>query len=415
VSVRTSEERVAEAGAGPVDPWGRWMVPNYAPAPVTLVSGSGAWVKDDRGREHLDFLSGIAVTSLGHCHPTVSAALVAQAGQLWHVSNLFRNALAPEVAERVDWMVGEGRGAGGKVFFANSGAEANECAIKLARRAAGPGRHVVVAALGSFHGRTLATLAATGQPAKHQKFLPLPPGFRHVPFGDASLLAGALGPDVGAVLLEPIQGEGGVVVPPEGYLRDVRMACDEAGVLLIVDEVQSGMARTGRWLGVHHDGVRPDIVTMAKALANGLPTGACWASEEVASAFEPGDHGSTFGGQPLAMAAAKATIDAMVAMDAPARAAEAGARLQAAVGSLAGVAAVRGRGLLLGCVLEGELAGKASAVARAALEEGLLLNALLPDVLRLAPPLVISDDELEEGTRRLARSIERVVAAEVRA
>jgi acetylornithine/N-succinyldiaminopimelate aminotransferase len=408
---RPSARLFASEASGGADAWERWMVPNYAPARVTFVSGSGAWLRDDQGRDYLDFLSGIAVVSLGHCHPTVTDALVGQARELWHVSNLFRNRLAPSVAERIDWIVGGGERAGGKVFFANSGAEANECAIKLARRSAGPGRHVVISALGSFHGRTLATLAATGQPAKHQKFLPLPPGFRHVPYGDIDALSDQLGPDVAAVLLEPIEGEGGVVVPPEGYLREVRAACDEAGVLLIVDEVQTGMARTGRWLGSHHDGVKPDIVTMAKALANGMPTGACWARDDVASAFVPGDHGATFGGQPLAMAAARATIDVMIEMDAPRRAAEAGERLRGAVAKLPGVEGVRGRGLLLGCVLGEALAGKAADVVRAALDHGLVVNAPLSDVIRLAPPLVTSDDELDEGVGRLSLAIAEVVEA----
>ena len=248
-------------------------MPTYAPADVTFVRGSGTELWDSHGKRYLDFLCGLAVTSLGHAHPAVAAAVSAQADTLLHVSNLFRNDVAPEVAATLDELIG----GGGAVFFCNSGAEANECAIKLARLAGGPGRHVVVSAFGSFHGRTLATLHATGQPAKHEKFQPLPEGFRHVAFGDVGDLERVLDPSVTAVLLEVVQGEGGVNVLPPGYLAEVRTLCDERGLLLIVDEVQTGLGRTGKWFGFQHEGVLPDIVTLAKALGNGVPVGACWA------------------------------------------------------------------------------------------------------------------------------------------
>ena len=386
---------------------GSYLMATYAPRPVRFVSGEGTWLVDDAGRRYLDFLSGIAVTSLGHAHPAVAAALCAQAGRLLHVSNYFANEHAEVVAGLLDQLVGDGEPAGGKVFFANSGAEANECALKLARRHGGHGRHGVVSAYGSFHGRTLATLAATGQPSKHEPFAPMPDGFRHVEYGSMAALEAAADPtQVSAVLVEVIQGEAGVVVPPEGWLTKVRALCDERGLLLVVDEVQTGLGRTGRWFAFQHEGVRPDIVTMAKALGNGVPVGACWAQAEVAESFVPGDHGSTFGGQPLALSAARATLETMVALDAPALAVARGARLRAALEGLDRVRSVRGAGLLLAAVLEDGL--DAGAVYRAALGEGLVVNAPAPGVLRFAPPLTVREEECDEAVARLARALEAV-------
>jgi acetylornithine/N-succinyldiaminopimelate aminotransferase len=325
----------------------------------------------------------------------VAAALHDQASTLLHVSNLFGTEPGLEVARTLDHLVGDGEPAGGQVFFCNSGAEANECAIKLARRAGGLGRHVVVSAYGSFHGRTLATLHATGQPAKHEPFQPLPEGFRHVAWDDLDALAAALDPSVAAVLLEPVQGEGGVNPASCDYFQGVRHLCDERGVLLVVDEVQTGLGRTGRWFGFQHLGVRPDVVTMAKALGNGVPIGACWARAEVASAFEPGDHATTFGGQPLATAAARAVLTVMQAEDVPARAARAGARFRERLEGLPGVAGVRGLGLLLAVELSGR---HAPDVNRALLDAGVVANAVTPTALRLAPSLLISDDEIDEAT-----------------
>lgn len=368
----------------------------YAPADVVFSHGDGSVLYDTNGKRYLDFLCGIAVTSLGHAEPHVARAICTQSRRLLHVSNLFRNELAEPLAERLDRLVGDGQPAGGRVFFCNSGAEANECAIKLARRAGGHGRHVVVSALGSFHGRTLATLHATGQTEKHRAFQPLPEGFEHVAYGDAGALDAALDPDrVAALLLESIEGEIGVVPAPAGYLRAARRLCDERGILLLLDEVQTGLGRTGRWFGFHHHGIRPDVVTVAKALGNGMPIGACWAKAAVAAAFEPGDHGSTFGGQPLACAAATATIDRMVELDAPRLAAAAGSKLAEGLRRLPGVASVRGAGLLLGCVLETHLF--APAVAARSLASGLVVNAPAPGVVRLAPPLTVSDEEIDEA------------------
>src|SRR3954469_2346779 len=275
-------------------------MPTYPAPPVTFVRGEGSKLWDDEGREYLDFLSGLAVTSLGHAHPAVADALDHQARTLLHVSNLYGTTIGPEVAATLDRLVGDGQPAGGQVFFCNSGAEANECAIKLARKWGGRGKYAVVSAYNSFHGRTLATLHATGQPAKHEIFQPLPEGFRHVAWEDLDALEAAIDPSVTAVLLEPVQGEGGVQQATPEYFQGVRKICDERGLLFMVDEVQTGLGRTGAWFGFQHLAVEPDVVTMAKALGNGVPIGACWAKAEVAEAFKPGDHATTFGGQPLA-------------------------------------------------------------------------------------------------------------------
>ena len=394
-------------GGAPVDPA---LMGTYAPAPVRFVSGSGATLVDDRGRRYLDFLAGIAVVSLGHAHPAVADAIARQAHKLAHVSNLFHNELAEPLAERLDSLIGDGRPAGGQVFFANSGAEANECALKLARRSGGPGRYTVVSAYGSFHGRTLATLAATGQPHKHEPFQPLPEGFRHVAYGDLEALESAADPTVvAAVLLEVIQGEAGVVVPPKGYLTEVRRLCDERGILLMLDEVQTGLGRTGRWFAFQHEGVRPDVVTVAKALGNGMPIGACWATADVAAAFRPGDHGGTFGGQPLACAAALATLAGLVDLDAPALARSTGAHLAGGLSLLPGVKAVRGYGLLLGAVLEPGI--DSGTVVAEALEAGLVVNAPTPDVLRLAPPLTVDREQVHEALGILAGVLASKVAS----
>ncbi|MFM9137526.1 MAG: aspartate aminotransferase family protein, partial [Actinomycetota bacterium] len=248
------------------------FIPVFGAPQVMFVRGSGTELWDANGKRYLDFLSGIAVTSLGHAHPAIADAIAEQARTLLHVSNFFANPVATSAAVAVDRLLG----GGGQVFFCNSGAEANEAAIKLARKFGGRGRHVVVSALGSFHGRTLAALAATGQPAKHEPFQPMPEGFRHVPFGDLSALEASLDDTVAAVLLEPIQGEGGVIPASEEYLRLVREMCTERGILLILDEVQTGFARTGRWFGFEHAGIRPDAVTLAKGMGNGMPIGALW-------------------------------------------------------------------------------------------------------------------------------------------
>jgi len=383
-------------------------MPTYPPPPVTFVRGEGSWLWDDAGRRYLDLLSGLAVTSLGHSHPAVAEALAEQARTLLHVSNLFGTTIGPEVAARLDRLLGVGQpgwpaeGTRGQVFFTNSGAEANECALKLARRFGGRGRHVVVSAYGSFHGRTLATLHATGQPAKHEAFQPLPEGFRHVTWCDLDELERSLDPSVSAVLLEPVQGEGGVNPATAEFFQGVRRLCDERGILFMVDEVQTGLGRCGAWFAHHRLGVVPDVVTMAKALGNGVPIGACWARREVASAFEPGDHATTYGGQPLAAAAARAVLSVMEAEDAPARAERAGAALAARLVEVPGVAGVRGLGLLLAVELDGH---DAKAVAARLLELGAVVNAVTPTALRLAPSLLITDDELDHAVELLEKAL----------
>jgi predicted acetylornithine/succinylornithine family transaminase len=371
------------------------LMPTYGPPPVMFVRGSGTELWDADGRRYLDLLSGLAVTSLGHAHPAVADALAAQARTLLHTSNLFATEHAWQVATTLDRLLG----GGGQVFFCNSGAEANECAIKLARKWGGRGRHVVVSAYGSFHGRTLATLHATGQPAKHEPFQPLPDGFRHVAWNDLDALAAAITPDVSAVLLEPVQGEGGVNPATLEYFQGVRRLCDERGLLFMVDEVQTGLARCGAWFAHQHFGVVPDVVTMAKALGNGMPIGACWARREVAGAFQPGDHATTFGGTPLACAAAKAVLAEMERIDAPATARRAGERLTAALLATPGVAGVRGLGVLLAAELDGR---DAKAVAGELLARGIVVNAVTATALRLAPPITIGDDEITEAVGVLA-------------
>ncbi|MEI8051383.1 MAG: acetylornithine/succinylornithine family transaminase [Actinomycetes bacterium] len=374
------------------------LMATYAEPTVTFVSGSGTTLIDDQGKEYLDFLCGLAVTSLGHARPEVTSAIADQANTLSHVSNLFANELGPEVADLIDGLLTTATGTSGRVFLCNSGAEANECALKLARRVQ-PGKHAVITTLDSFHGRTLATLTATGQPAKHEPFQPLPEGFSYVPFGDLTAMKARLAiGDVAAVLVECIQAEGGVNVPEKGYLSGVEAACREAGALFMVDEVQAGLGRTGQWFSFQDEGLTPDVVTMAKALGNGFPVGACWAKADVADCFGPGDHGSTFGGQPLAMAAVKATLATMIDIDAPNAAASASAHLVSSLSDLDGIVAVRGRGLLLGAVLSAPVAG---AVAASALKDGLIVNAVRPDVIRLTPPLTVSSEEIDEAVRRL--------------
>jgi acetylornithine/N-succinyldiaminopimelate aminotransferase len=384
------------------------LMRTYADPVVTFVRGEGSYLYDTDGTRYLDFVSGLAVTSLGHAHPVVADAIAAQARTLSHVSNLYGNVIGPEVAITLDRLIGGGeQRAGGQVFFCNSGAEANECALKLARRWAGPGRHVVVSAWESFHGRTLATLTATGQPAKHAPFAPLPDGFVHVPYDDLDALGHALEPHpVAAVLVEPLQGEGGVVVPSSDYLVGARQLCTDRGVLLMLDEVQTGLGRTGEWFAFHAAHLRPDVVTMAKALGNGMPVGACWATAEVAAAFGPGDHATTFGGQPLAMAAARATLSVMEEEDVCGRARQAGAFLAEELVGLPGVVGVRGAGLLLAAQLETAVAADVAADALAA---GLLVNAVRPDAVRLAPSLLVSKAELDQAVGILADVLERTV------
>jgi acetylornithine/N-succinyldiaminopimelate aminotransferase len=376
------------------------VMQTYGRLPVAFVRGEGTVLWDSAGKRYLDFLAGLAVVGLGHAHPEIADAIADQAHTLLHVSNLYYNDVQPQVAARLDALLG----GGGRVFFTNSGAEANECAIKLARRYGqlhgGPERFHVISAYGSFHGRTLTTLAATGQPQKQETFQPLPEGFRQVAYDDLDALAAAVDERVAAVMLEAVQGEGGVVPASTEYLQGVRRLCDEREALLIFDEVQCGLGRTGRWFGFEHAGIAPDIVTMAKALGNGMPIGACWARADVASAFAPGDHATTFGGQPLAARAALATLAVMEREQVPERAARAGTRLAESLQKIDGVADVRGAGLLVAAELAPGLDAKA--VAQRCLDAGLVLNAVTASALRLAPPLLVTDAEIDEAAAIIA-------------
>ena len=381
------------------------LMPTYGPPQVRFVRGQGTELWDGDGKRYLDFLSGLAVCSLGHANPVVAEALATQAKTLLHVSNLFGTEPGWEVAVALDELLRAGADDGAssyQTFFCNSGAEANEAAIKLARKSGGRGRHTIVTAFASFHGRTLATLHATGQPQKWEAFQPLPEGFRHVPWADLDELERALDASVAAVLLESVQGEGGVNPATTEYLRGVEQLCAERGILFMVDEVQTGLGRTGEWFGFQHHGVQPDVVTMAKALGNGVPIGACAAKREVAAAFEPGDHATTFGGQPLATAAAKAVLAEMRRLDVPALASRAGERLRAVLEPLDAVAAVRGQGLLLGVEL---VHHDAKAVASRLLDDGLVVNAVTPTALRLAPPLTVSDAEIDEAVAMIEAAL----------
>lgn len=379
------------------------FIPVFGAPNVMFVKGQGTQLWSIDGKRYLDFLSGISVVSLGHSHPAVAAAIAEQASTLMHVSNFFANRTASVAAMKVCEMM-EAAGAGsGQVFFCNSGAEANEAAIKLARKFGGRGRHGVISAYGSFHGRTLGALAMTGQTSKHEGFEPLPEGFRYVEYGDLSAMESAMDSSVAAVVLEVIQGEGGVLPADPEYLLEVQRLCAERGILFILDEVQTGFCRTGRWFAFEHAGLRPDAVTLAKGMGNGMPVGALWARPEVAAAFQPGDHGSTFSGTAIATAAVVAVIDEMTRIDAASLAVRAGERLGSALSDLAGVDHVRGKGLLLGAALDSGL--DARDVAKSALDAGLIVNAVNPSTLRLAPPLTVSDDEVDEAVGILARTL----------
>ena len=371
------------------------FIPVFGAPNVMFERGSGTelWASD--GKRYLDFLSGIAVVSLGHCNPAVSDAIADQARTLMHVSNFFTNPVATEAAVRINGLMKDAGAGDGQVFFCNSGAEANEAAIKIARKFGGRGRHSIVSAFGSFHGRTLGALALTGQPAKHEVFQPMPDGFRYAPYGDLAALEAAIDPSVSAVMLEPIQGEGGVIPADPSYLLAVRELCTERGLLFMVDEVQTGFCRTGKWFGFEHSGATPDVVTFAKGMGNGMPVGAVWARRDIASVMSPGDHGSTYSGTALATAAVIAVIKEMTRIDACALANRAGERIRSALGGAPGVDHVRGAGLLLGVALtEGT---DANAAAAAALDRGLIVNAVNSSTLRLAPPLTVSDAEVDEA------------------
>ncbi len=371
----------------------RVMAATYARAPLVLVRGSGCTVVDDAGNSYIDFVGGIAVCCLGHAHPKIAEAVARQAASLVHVSNLYYTRPQVELAE---WLVAHSFA--DRVFFGNSGAEANEAAIKVTRKFfsdRGSSRYRIIAMERSFHGRTMATLSATGQDKIRKGYDPLLDGFDFVPFGDIDALAGKIGPETAAVLMEPIQGEGGVRLPKNGYLEKVRRLCTDRGVLLLFDEIQTGMGRTGKLFAYEHFGIEPDVMTLAKAMANGFPIGAMLAREEIAEAFGAGTHGSTFGGTPAITAAALETVRILFEEGLIEWCAETGAyflsRLRMLKERLPVVVDARGMGLLLGL----ELSVNGAPVVDACREKGFLLNCIQDRVLRFAPPLTVSVEEID--------------------
>ncbi len=382
--------------------WSESILPTYGEPTLTLVRGSGATVWDDTGRAYIDLVAGIAVNALGHAHPAVVEAVSRQVATLGHTSNLVANQPSLTLAERLLGLTGRD----GRVFFANSGAEANEAAFKIARRT---GRPTTVAAEGGFHGRTMGALALTGQPAKRAPFEPLPPGVTFVPYGDKDALAASISAGTAAVVLEPVQGEGGVIPAPDGYLESARQLTGNAGALLVLDEVQTGIGRTGAWFAHQTAGVEPDVLTLAKGLGGGLPVSACIAFGAAAELLGPGQHGTTFGGNPVSCAAALAVLDTIEADGLLSRVEALGKHLHDAVVGMGHplVAGVRGAGLMLGIVLRAPLAGAVEAQAR---EHGFLVNAVAPDVIRLVPPLVLTDEQAAAFLAALPAVLDAVLA-----
>ena len=381
------------------------LMGNYGRPPIALVRGEGSTVYDADGRAYLDLIAGIAVCLLGHAHPKVLAAVNGQLSTLGHTSNLYATEPSIALAERLLALLGPA-GETGRIFFCNSGAEANETAIKIARRT---GRTEIIAAEGSFHGRTMGALSITGQPAKRAPFEPLLPGVRFVPYGDEAALRSAVTSATAAVFLEPTLGEGGVVPAPEGYLRAAREACDAAGALLVLDEVQS-VGRTGSWYAHQSAGIVPDVITLAKGLAGGLPIGACIGLGEAAHLLQPGDHGSTFGGNPVVCAAALAVLDVVESEGLVKHAAAVGEQLASGLRAVdsALLEGVRGNGLWLALVLKQPLAAKAETAFRSA---GFLVNAVGPAAIRLAPPLVLTTAQAESFIAAVPGVLNGVLAA----
>jgi len=379
------------------------LVDIYGCLPIALVRGKGSYLEDADGNRYLDFFCGLAVTNLGHCHPRVVRAIREQAERLMHVSNVFHTEPTARLAEKLATRFGDGR-----VFFGNSGAEANEAAIKLARRWGhkdGGGRYEIVATLGSFHGRTLATLSATGQEKYHQGFQPLVPGFRLAPFDDLAAFEKSIHDETVAVMIEPIQGEGGVVVPEPDYLKRVREFCDQNKLLMILDEIQTGVGRTGRFFAYEHTGIKPDIVTLAKALGGGLPLGAMIAKTEIASSLTPGSHGTTFGGNPISCAAGLATLEAIEEERVLENTTRIGGhileRLREIARTCDRVKEVRGLGMIIGVVLKHD----PRPVVDACIKERLLVNGTAGNVLRLLPPLNLTREEADAGLAIIERAL----------
>ena len=365
--------------------WDRSLQNNYGKPSIALVKGKGILVTDADGKTYMDFLGGIATNILGHAHPAIVKAVTKQVSVLSHVSNFYAHPNAIALAEKLTAMTGD---KGAKVFFCQSGAEANEAALKLSRRT---GKMRVVAAQGAFHGRTMGALSLTGQPSKREPFLPLIKGVKHVPFGDIDAMRKAVSKKTAMVIIEPIMGEAGVIVPPADYLQELRKLCDKNGALLVIDAVQTGMGRTGDWFGYEYSGITPDVITLAKGLGGGLPLGAMIALGKAAELFQPGDHGSTFGGNPVTTAAGLAAIEFIESKKILNKVEKQGAHLIQELALIPGVREVRGAGLLLGIELESL---KASDVSDAMRDAGVLVNAANATTIRIAPALIVSDAQI---------------------
>ncbi|WP_196428135.1 aspartate aminotransferase family protein [Neisseria polysaccharea] len=391
-----------------------YLTPNFAFAPMIPERASGSRVWDTEGREYIDFSGGIAVNALGHCHPALVDALNAQMHKLWHISNIYTTRPAQELAQKL-----VANSFADKVFFCNSGAEANEAALKLARKYSrdrfGEGKSEIVACINSFHGRTLFTVSVGGQPKYSKDYAPLPQGITHVPFNDIAALEAAVGEQTCAVIIEPIQGESGILPATAEYLQTARRLCDRHNALLILDEVQTGMGHTGRLFAYEHYGVVPDILSSAKALGCGFPIGAMLATEKIAAAFQPGTHGSTFGGNPMACAVGSRAFDIINAPETLHNVRSQGQKLQTALLDLdrkTGLfSQVRGMGLLLGCVLDVPYRGRAAEIVAAALKHGVMILVAGADVLRFAPSLLLNDEDMAEGLARLENALVEFAAA----
>jgi len=370
-----------------INRWSNSVQNNYGSPSIALVKGKGLVVTDADGKQYLDFLGGIATNILGHAHPAIVKAVSKQVSILSHVSNFYVHPNAVELAEKLASMTGD---KSAKVFFCQSGAEANEAALKLSRRT---GKVRVVAAQGAFHGRTMGALSLTGQPSKREPFLPLVKGVKHVPYGDIEAMRKAVNKKTAMVIIEPIMGEAGVIVPPADYLQELRALCDAKGALLVIDAVQTGMGRTGDWFGYEYSGITPDVITLAKGLGGGLPLGAMIALGKAADLFQPGDHGSTFGGNPVTTAAGLAAIKFIESQKLLKKVEKQGAYLMQELALIPGVSEVRGAGLLLGIELENL---KSSDVAGELQKSGVLVNAANPTTIRLAPALIVTDVQIKK-------------------
>jgi acetylornithine aminotransferase len=367
--------------------WDSSLLNNYGKPSITLVKGKGIVVTDADGKSYLDFLGGIATSILGHAHPAIVKAVTQQVSTLSHVSNFYAHPNAIELAEKLVKMTGDKNA---KVFFCQSGAEANEAALKLSRRT---GKVRIVAAQGAFHGRTMGSLSLTGQPSKREPFLPLIKGVKHVPYGDIDAMRKAVSKKTAMVIIEPIMGEAGVIVPPSDYLQQLRSLCDKNRSLLVIDAVQTGMGRTGDWFGYEYSGITPDVITLAKGLGGGLPLGAMIALGKAADLFQPGDHGSTFGGNPVTTAAGLAAIDFIESKEILKKVDKQGAHLLQELALIPGVKEVRGAGLLLGIELESL---NASDIANAMRDAGVLVNAANATTIRIAPALIVTDAQISK-------------------